>query len=109
MNANTKNKMNLILSVSNNFLYFLSKSFFDFSCFKTIIISWDNAKFFINISNNFAINVEYNVWGIWYKKLNLPSSSYILWIVSSVKNKALIVKSKQKEKKKGKFFIIFIL
>ena len=85
MKPNTKNKENLIFNVRNNFLYLYSKFVFIFSCFNETIISWDSAEFLINESINFAINVEYNAWGIWYKKLNLPLSWYILWIVSSVK------------------------
>ena len=65
MKPNTKNKENLILSIRINFLCFISKlSFFIFSFFNVIIISCDKAKFFINVSMNFAINVEYKVWGI---------------------------------------------
>ena len=61
MKANIKNKINLILSIRNNLLCFFSKFFFTFSCFKIIIVSCDNAKFLINISIIFAINVEYKV------------------------------------------------
>ena len=96
MKVDKKKYINLNLSVRNNFLCFLSKFFFTLTCFSPVIISCDNAKYLINESINFPINVEYNVWGIWYKKLNLPLSWYILWIVSSVKKRALIVKSKEK-------------
>jgi len=64
MKAKIKNKINLILSIRNNFLCFTSNFFFAFSCFKITIVSCDKAKFFIKISINFAINVEYNVCGI---------------------------------------------
>ena len=70
MKANIKKKVNLILSVRINFLYLFSKFIFIFSCFNSIIISCVNDKFFINVSINFPINVEYNVWGIWYNILN---------------------------------------
>ena len=42
---------------------------------------------------------EYKILGIWYIKLKLPLSSYILWIVESLKNKAFIVKYKENENK----------
>ena len=74
MKVDKKKYINLSLTVRNIFLFFLSKFFLILSCFNSIIISCDNAKFLINISINFPINVEYIVWGIWYKKLNLPLS-----------------------------------
>ena len=64
MKAITKNKKNLKFNVRNNFLCLLSKFFFILICFNSMIVSFVNDKFFINVSINFAINVEYNVCGI---------------------------------------------
>ena len=88
---------------------FLLKSFFSLSFFNSTILSCDKAKFLIKASMNLPINDEYKIWGIWYQKFYLPLSSYILCIVSSLKNRALIVKSKLKEKKNKNIFIILEL
>ena len=50
------------------------------------------------------INDEYIIWGIWYVKLYLPLSTYILFIVLSVKKKALIVKYKEIDNKNNDIF-----
>jgi hypothetical protein len=108
-NVDRKNIVNLHLSVRINFLFNFFKSIFSFILLNSTILSCHKAKFFIMESNNLEINVEYNIWGNWYKKLNFPLSSYILCIVSSLKNKAFTVKFKLNEKKNKKIFTIYKL
>ena len=58
---------------------------------------------------NSDINDEYIICGILYIKLNEPPSMYILCIVLSLKNNALITKLTVKLKKKRNIFIIWEL
>ena len=109
MKVDKKKIVNLYFKVDINFFLIFSNPFFSFSCLSDEIISCDKAKFFIKESITLEINVEYKIWGIWYKKLNLPLSSYILCNVSSVKKSVLITNSKQKEKKKRNILIILEL
>ena len=90
--------MNLILNSWYNLSTFLSKFLCSFFFLKFNINFWDKANNFINKLITKEINEEYIIWGSWYIKLNLPLSSYILWIVYSLKNRVFIAKYKVKSK-----------
>ena len=66
-------------------------SFSIISFFKFNISFSDKEKVFIIILIIDEINEEYIIWGKWYKKLKLPPSTYIIWKVFSIKNKAFTV------------------
>ena len=76
------------------------------SCFSFIIFWLVYDKNEINPLINPDIIAEYKICGILYMKLNEPFSIYILCIDSSLKNKALTVKFKEKLKKNRYIFII---
>ena len=69
----------------------------------------DNASVFNIIFKIEDINEEYIICGIWNNILYLPLSLYILWIVESLKNNALIVKYIIKENNNKSILIIFEL
>ena len=77
--------------------------------FKSKIFFSDNANVFNIIFKIEDINDEYIICGIWYNKLYEPLSVYILWIVESLKNNALIVKKIIKEIKNKSILIILEL
>ena len=88
--------MNLNFNVFNNILDFNKAFSAILSFLNSRILSSDNAKNYIIIFKKYDIIEEYIIWGSWYRKLNFPSSSIILCIVSSLKNNAFIVKNKIK-------------
>ena len=55
------------------------------------------------------IILEYAICGIWYIKLKLPLSIYIVCIVASLKNKEFTVKYNEKLNKNRHIFIDFEL
>ena len=63
---------------------------FSFSFFNFNISFSDKDKYFIKLLIKEEIKLEYIIWGSWYTKLKVSSSSYIWSIVVSEKNKAFI-------------------
>ena len=102
-----KKIINLILSLCIKFTYFIFSSFL--SLFNFTILPCDKANILIILNINFEIIVENNIWGRWYKKLNFPLSSYILFITLSLKNNRFIVIYKFNRKKKRNILSIFEL
>ena len=100
-----KNNDSLIVkfffNLSNSLLIFFL--FFIFLIFN--IVSLEKAKIFIRVIIIAEMTEEYIIIGKLYTKLNKPSSSYILCIVSSVKNKELVKNSKAKEKENKQILI----
>ena len=106
-----KKSANLILSFLNNFFIFSSKlfEFFLISSFKSNTLLSVKERYLSIEVIIIESNEEYIICGIWYGKLYEPLSSYILCIVSSLKNNALIDNSVAKKKKNNNIFIILEL
>ena len=104
-----KNIINIKLKIKNiiNFIIKNNKIFLPFNCafsnffsfFIDKICNSDKDNLFKIILIIADIIVEYNILGIWKIILNIPLSSVILCIVSSVKKKALTVKYNEKDNK----------
>ena len=86
----TKYKANFILRQKFNLFPCFLISITVLFCFKLIIASFDKARNVNGVSNIIEIRVEYIVHGICVSKSNEPLFGYILCIVSSLKNNALI-------------------